>query len=146
MEVKKILSESDVDKCVGLFVKVFAEPPWKENWSAESARQHLLETYLQGKDFCFYAEQDSRVIAFIFGRGQTWDDGRELFIDEAGVDPLFRGKGVGKLMFEHLEDYCREKEIVSVSLGTNVKAGSFEFWKKMGFLHRGYVLMHKKLK
>ena len=39
MKIRKCL-DSDLEACVALFVKVFAEPPYNEEWNLQDARAY----------------------------------------------------------------------------------------------------------
>lgn len=60
MQIKTIKNKSDINKVVDLFIKVFAEPPYKEIWTKNLVSKRLSEAYSGGKDFCFYAEEKKK--------------------------------------------------------------------------------------
>lgn len=82
---------------------------------------------------CFVAENDGMVIGVII----AGNDGRRGYIYHTAVNPLFRGRGIGRKLVESAMNALKEAGINKVALvvfGRN-KDGN-EFWKKMGFTVR----------
>lgn len=82
---------------------------------------------------CFVAENDGMVIGVII----AGNDGRRGYIYHTAVNPLFRGRGIGRKLVESAMNALEEAGINKVALvvfGRN-KDGN-EFWKKMGFTVR----------
>jgi GNAT superfamily N-acetyltransferase len=55
----------------------------------------------------------------------------ELRLALFGIDPLYQGKGLGKLFFEGVIDWCSGNSISKIY--TNSRMSSHLFWTKMGF-------------
>lgn len=82
---------------------------------------------------CFVAENDGMVIGVII----AGNDGRRGYIYHTAVNPLFRGRGIGRKLVESAMNALKEAGINKVALvvfGRN-KDGN-EFWEKMGFTVR----------
>lgn len=82
---------------------------------------------------CFVAENDGMVIGVII----AGNDGRRGYIYHTAVNPLFRGRGIGRKLVESAMNALKEAGINKVALvvfGRN-KDGN-ELWKKMGFTVR----------
>lgn len=82
---------------------------------------------------CFVAENDGMVIGVII----AGNDGRRGYIYHTAVNPLFRGRGIGRKLVESAMNALKEAGINKVALvvfGRN-KDGN-EFWKKIGFTVR----------
>ena len=59
-----------------------------------------------------------------------------LFCEIAGlvIDEQYRGKGIGKLLIDHLKPWCREKKCDRLRVRCNAKRGdAHRFYKNAGF-------------
>ncbi len=143
MKVRK-MRKSDIFRCIPLFISSFSESPYKEEWSGGRARKRLVDLFLDAKDYCLVAEEKS-VIAFLFSRKQTWDDGVHIFVEDLAVSSEFRRKGVASLLVKELERVAKLRKVASIDLAVNTHSAALNFWKKMGYARYGYVLMKKKI-
>ena len=67
-----------------------------------------------------------------------------VFVSYVYTKPEYRGKGVGRFLYENLEKYCKKNGISEIILDVHVKnPGSAEFHKKLGFESR--VNIYKKM-
>ncbi|MDH8701847.1 putative GNAT family acetyltransferase [Dysgonomonadaceae bacterium PH5-43] len=44
----------------------------------------------------------------------VWNGDKAIIIDHTGVDPRYKGQGIGKAMFEKAVDFAREKNITVI--------------------------------
>jgi GNAT superfamily N-acetyltransferase len=80
------------------------------------------------KEFCIYAEVDSKVVGGILGDFNN----DYLYIDELWVDTKHRGIGVGKELMKYAEGMAIDRGITYAHLGT----GDFQarsFYEKLGY-------------
>lgn len=61
--------------------------------------------------YAFVADADGQVIGFAlyYIRYSTWK-GQRLYLEDLLVTEEFRGKGIGKLLFDHLIEECKAKK------------------------------------
>ncbi len=145
MEVKLIKNQSEINKVIELFVRVFSEPPYDEIWTKQLAFKRLSEIFERGKGFCLYVEENKKVLGLIFCQTQTWQDGVHIIIEDTVVDSSQRNKGIGNLLAKKLEEIAKEKKITSIDLLSNTKSKAINFWKKQGYETNGYVQFMKRL-
>ena len=143
MEIKQINNKKQIEQVVDLFMRVFAEPPYNEQWTREAALKRLIEIYKGGKDFCFYAES-GKIVGAVFCRTQTWHEGVHVIGEDCVVDPAYRGKGIGAALTRKVEEKAKEKGIVSIDLLANTKSKAIDLWEKIGYTRNGYVQLMKK--
>lgn len=56
-----------------------------------------------------------------------------LYIDDICVDESARGKNVGRVIYEHILDYARERGCYNVTLNVwNCNPGAMKFYEKLG--------------
>ncbi len=66
-------------------------------------------------------------------------NGKHLEPDNVVIHPDYRGKGIGELMMEWVDNYAKENNYEAIELNAyieNVKG--VEFWKKAGYNIRGH--------
>ncbi|MCF7871504.1 GNAT family N-acetyltransferase [Candidatus Woesearchaeota archaeon] len=145
MEIHEVTSVDDCRKLVPLFIKVFSEPPYEEAWSEEKAEKRIVETWLRGTGFNFFAKEDDVIIGMILCVTQSWEDGDHLIIEDCVVDSSLRGKGIGKELVFYLESVAISKGIVSIEGLVNKDAPAVHFWNKLGYPANGYFQIRKIL-
>jgi GNAT superfamily N-acetyltransferase len=94
------------------------------------------------------AETDGRVAGFLFGWVGESEFGianRTAWIDLIGVDPAYRGRGVGHALVERFATSGRELRDIS-KLATLIDLGQAdvrEFFVRLGFAHGPMVQLEK---
>ncbi len=84
-------------------------------------------------DTSFAIEEEGRVIAFLVGFVSQSRPG-EAYIHFVGVDPAWRGQGLGQELYERFFAAARERGATSVHCITSpVNKGSIAFHRAMGF-------------
>ena len=62
-------------------------------------------------------------------------DIRTLYIDDICVDEAFRGKGVGKALYEHVLAYAKEEGFYNLTLNVwSCNPGAMRFYEAMGLV------------
>lgn len=137
--VFKRLSEIDNDIIRELFVSVFTQAPWYDDWSDEvQLRLYIHDLIGQSNSLAFGLFEGEKLIAISLGHTRHWYSGTEYFIDELCVDTAKQGSGVGTLFAARIENACRELKLVNIFLLTEDNVAAYEFYKKLGF----YQLEH----
>ena len=88
-----------------------------------------------------YVDDDGRVAghAFCVHKQVVGDhvltDVRTLYIDDICVDEAYRGKGVGRALYEHVLDYARNEHFYNVTLNVwSCNPGAVKFYESMGLV------------
>ena len=136
--VKKDLREISI-----IFKKESAKKPYSQKWDQKTALKKILEYSKRGKIYAVRIKDE--VAGFVIITFNVWENGKSAFIDELWLRPVYQKKGMGSVIMNFVEGECRRKKVNSVFLITN-KAGAFEFYKKLNYLHlENFVLMRKRL-
>ena len=82
--------------------------------------------YVAGHAFCVHKQ--------VIG-DHVLTDVRTLYIDDICVDEAYRGKGVGRDLYEHVLKYAREEKFYNVTLNVwNCNPGAMKFYESMGLM------------
>jgi len=119
----------------------------KEKWT-----KHILEGFeklsKRETDKIFVAEDESHAfLGYLWvGEGSNMMTGKKQgFIYDIFVKREFRGRGVGKILLEKAQSFCREKDYPRILLMVSVNnANAIGLYNKMGFkaeqMYMGKVL------
>ena len=125
---------SDIDKCAPLYMQAYNRPPWNYNFTQEKVAKYLTE-YADRKRFVgFVLTEGDNVVGAMLGHSKTWWTNDILYIDELFVAPDSRGKGYGKKLLDHTEDYSREQGYEVITLMTNKHMPAFQFYNHIDYL------------
>jgi len=128
------LTQNDIEQCARLYVLAYNRPPWNYNFSHEKAVKYLTE-YTERSRFVGFVLVEGDVIAgAMLGHSKTWWTNDLLYIDELFVAPESRGKGYGKRLLDHAEEYSREQGYEVITLMTNKHMPAFEFYNHIDYI------------
>jgi GNAT superfamily N-acetyltransferase len=71
--------------------------------------------------------------------------GRDAFVDEIYVSPSHRGRGLGRLSLEVLEQACRALDVKALHLEVERENPAMGLYRKWGFADSDRLLMTKRL-
>ena len=95
--------------------------------------QEVYERLSKDENGVFVAEQDGRVVGYVFCDIIKEGNGLTLYIDDLCVDENCRGKHIGTKLFDFVKAYAKDIGCYNVTL--NVWAcnpGSLKFYEKCG--------------
>jgi GNAT superfamily N-acetyltransferase len=135
---------SDVDAVVRIDEKLSGHTR-KEYW------QHRLEVAaLRPPWMSLVAETDGRVVGFLFGwvgESEFGIAGPTGWVDLIGVDPPYRGRGVGHALTERFIESGRELRAIE-KVATLIDLGQAdvrEFFVRLGFHHGPMIQMEREV-
>ena len=150
LDVKK---EEVLRKCAELYCQIWKEPPWNEDfWTVEGVIEDIKKQMERPHAVGFWALHGEEVVGFTWGYEVSKEDLRKIsgvetldvlfekgdrvfYIDELGVAPLFRKRGVGEQLSKALiavaQGLCG---IQRFTLRTDIKAiAARKLYIKLGF-------------
>jgi ribosomal protein S18 acetylase RimI-like enzyme len=133
MEDIRKIQENDLPNLAELFVSVFNEPPWSENWKYDWAYQRL---HILFNSYGFYgclAESRNGIVGSVLTRIGSYKGELELEIAECFVSKNEQRKGVGSALLNNLKLYAKNEGISSLVLFTDRNTYASKFYKKYGF-------------
>jgi ribosomal-protein-alanine N-acetyltransferase len=91
----------------------------------------FLDLYNYWQEGFIVAEEDGQIIGFIFGIMMSRTEARILML---AVDPRYRGRGYGSVLYREMQRQCAIKGMGSISLEVRVSnLVAIHFYEKMGF-------------
>jgi ribosomal-protein-alanine N-acetyltransferase len=91
----------------------------------------FLDLYNYWPEGFIIAEEDGQIIGFIFGIMMSRTESRILML---AVDPRYRGKGYGGVLYREMQRQCAVKGMKVIELEVRVSNQvAIHFYEKMGF-------------
>ena len=142
MKIRKA-KPSDLRKIADIFKIEFRKKPYNEKWTKQGALKEI-KIYLK-TSLIFVITEKNEIEGFLVGMIDSWWDGKRSFIKEVIVSGKSQGKGYGKALTSHFENYSKKRKIKTISLMANTKSKAFKIYKKLKYREHGFVSMEKKL-
>lgn len=123
-----------IEELTTLFMLAYNDDKlWKENWSFEDAKEHLMELLDCPGVSCLVCEKDQCVIGCIMYVSMCWYNGKRIEIKELFVSPLYQRQGYGRVLLSEISKIASDAGIEEVSLWTQNCSELKEFYQKYGF-------------
>lgn len=133
MEIRRITTK-ELEQVKELFVSVFCQEPWNDDWSDENQLNLYLTELLDTKNaLCFGLYDKEQLVALSLDRVKHWYEGNEYYMDEFCVDSSLQHQGLAKLFISLLEEELSKREIIHLFLLTDSDVPAYSFYKKLGF-------------
>lgn len=119
------MGESDILEIARLEQEVFPDP-----WSEKS----LWESLHLDASKCVIAECEGKLAGYFI----LYETEGEAEVIRIAVGKELQGKGVGKLLMKHIEQYCEQQAITKILLDVRTaNTAARSFYKKHGFVEDG---------
>ncbi|HFI0451566.1 TPA: GNAT family N-acetyltransferase [Streptococcus suis] len=133
MELKE-LTVADMEMVKQLFLSVFSQEPWNDDWSDEEQLDRYLGDLLSHpRALCFGLIDQDMLIALSLGHIRYWYEGTEYRIEELCISRDYQGRGIGQDFLKRIEEQLAERRIVHILLQTERNFPAFSFYEKCGF-------------
>src|SRR5262249_37710490 len=124
----------DLDECVALYIRVFGEPPWEEQWDSADARAHLEQIILTPGALGLVALEDGRITGMLLGVEKRTSTGGAFIVDDVFVEWAKQRHRVGSELMNALKERLRARTVPTIGLFTSWTAPASEFYRKQGFI------------
>jgi len=131
--IDKIENEDDLRECAKALVDAYNNEPWNDQWTIEKAFEKLHCYYKSPKFFGFKAIVDSQVIGGCVGNVEPNFTGDYFFLKDMFVQYAFQNRGIGKMLFERLDDELSTNGIHTQILFTGSETPAYQLYKKYGY-------------
>ncbi|HFU3705073.1 TPA: GNAT family N-acetyltransferase [Streptococcus suis] len=133
MELKE-LTLADIEMVKQLFLSVFSQEPWNDDWSDEEQLDRYLGDLLSyPRALCFGLLDQGSLIALSLGHIRYWYEGTEYRVEELCIARNYQGRGIGQAFLKRIEEQLIERKIVHILLQTERTLPAFFFYEKCGF-------------
>jgi len=139
-------TQNDIEQCAGLYMQAYNRPPWNYNFTREKAAKYLTEYTDRGRFVGFALLEEDVIVGAMLGHSKTWWTNDLLYIDELFVAPDSRGKGYGKALLAHAENYASDQGFEVITLMTNKHMPAFEFYNHVDYMQaEHFVFLFKPI-
>ncbi|GEK34642.1 GNAT family N-acetyltransferase [Kurthia sibirica] len=133
MNIRPLTAE-DLSACTELFLKVFTQPPWNDQWTSTEAARIYLEEYSHNPVFLgFILEENNCIVGASFGNTRSFYTGVEYCISEYFIDDRVQHSGYGTFFMQQIEKELIKKDIHIIALHTERDTPAEKFYAKLGF-------------
>jgi GNAT superfamily N-acetyltransferase len=127
----RLATVEDFARMVPVINAAFAIEDFMEGTRTDGAR---LAEMMEAGDFLIAHDESGTVVASVYVEVR----GQRGYLGVLSVDPSQQGKGLGRVMVDAAEQYCRERgcngmDLVVVSLRTDLPP----FYRKLGYVETG---------
>ncbi len=139
----RIMNSADLSQCGEIYAMAFPKEHWGIDWTADNAKEYLIDYFEQKKFVGYVYEEESEVIGCVFALCKLSGSKQEIYINEMAVRPDRQGQGIGKKLLNSIIDYSKENDFAGVVLYTSEYAPASKFYEKNGFkLSQGTICMY----
>ena len=133
MELRR-LTGKDRELITALFVDVFTNEPWNDDWSdTEQLDAYIADLTGQSYSLTLGYFDGERIVGLSMGYIKHWYSGTEYIINEFCVDRQLQGKGIGSSFMKAVEAYLSENGIRQIFLLTDKNVPAYSFYQHNGF-------------
>ncbi|HEL1618969.1 TPA: GNAT family N-acetyltransferase [Streptococcus suis] len=133
MELKE-LCFSDMEMVKQLFLSVFSQEPWNDDWSdGEQLDCYIGDLLEHPRALCFGLFDQEKLIGLSLGYIRYWYEGTEYRIEELCISPDYQGQGHGASFLADIEKQLADRKIVHILLQTERNLPAYFFYQKYGF-------------
>lgn len=139
--------EEKLDEIVDLFLEVFENEPWDDNWPSKKKAKNYLVDIVNTPGFKGHLKfKDNKLIGVLLGHVVQWWQGDEFFIKEFFIKKSAQGAGFGSEMLNHLEASLAQNDIETILLLTEKNAPAAKFYVRKDFkVSPQTIFMHKNI-
>ncbi|MCK4029212.1 GNAT family N-acetyltransferase [Streptococcus iners] len=143
----KELCFSDMEMVKQLFLSVFSQEPWNDDWSDEEQLDRYIGDLLaHPRALCFGLFDQGKLLGLSLGHIRYWYEGTEYRIEEFCISHDYQGQGHGASFLANIEKQLVDRKIVHILLQTERNLPAYFFYKKCGFRAlEEDVTMYKKV-
>ncbi|MBE7380994.1 MAG: GNAT family N-acetyltransferase [Leptolyngbya sp. SIO1E4] len=133
MNIRKITVQ-DLDKLCHLFVEVFRQEPWNEEWKIEWVEERLKYILNSQYSESLLAENANEIVGAVLGRGMPFKGNLNFEIVELFVSPTLHNQGIGTKLLTALEQSLAQSNYYRIFLLTASGSPAESFYRKCGYV------------
>ncbi|WP_105096391.1 GNAT family N-acetyltransferase [Streptococcus suis] len=130
----KELAVADMEMVKELFLSVFSQEPWNDDWSDEEQLDcYIGDLLAHPRALCFGLFDQGKLLGLSLGYIRFWYEGTEYRIEELCISRHYQGRGIGQDFLKRIEKLLADRKIVHILLQTERNLPAYSFYKKYGF-------------
>ena len=135
MYTLKRLGIEDKEEIKAVFVSVFTQEPWCDDWSDKSQLDMYICDLIGQSYSLTYGLYDSagELTGISLGHIKHWYTGTEYIIDELCIKTERQGAGAGTFFISEIEKAIEALGLKQIFLLTDSTGPAYEFYRKNGF-------------
>lgn len=132
----RILEKDDYKKMKELFLDVFLNEPWFDQWNEEQLDLYMkdLTDNNNSLSLALYNDNDE-IVGCSLGYVFNWWEGKEYYIKEFFIARNYQNKGIGSRFISLMDEFLNKNEFQFITLMTDLDVPAYNFYKKNGFKH-----------
>lgn len=135
MLAMKELGIGQIEEIKALFVEIFTNEPWNDDWSnSEQLHQYLMDLIGNRNSLTLGLFENDMLIGLSIGSIIHWCIGTEYYIFEFCIKTEKQGKGIGTEFLKRVEEYVKNKQVTHIFLQTERTVPAYSFYQKNGFV------------
>ncbi|MFW5804294.1 MAG: GNAT family N-acetyltransferase [bacterium] len=131
--IKKINNLETIEKCSDLYVKVFRQEPWNEDWKIDTALNRLKDYYNTPGFMGLCSLEQDEITGCVIGNIEHFYNGNYFHLKEIFIDVECQRKGIGKKILNELKSLLLLEKVKSILLFTAERSEPQMFYKANGF-------------
>ena len=138
------VNRDNLAQCESVFVQVFNDPPWNENWESETVARRIQQIYQTPGFTGLLGQIEGETVGFAIGTIEQWDTIKHFHLKEMCVIPAQQKRGVGAALLDALEENLQAEGVERLFLHTARDAPAHSFYEKQGFIVSARMIMMTK--
>lgn len=110
-----------------------------QEWSESESLEYIKEYF--NKSANFVVKENQNILGFVIADKHS----DHLFIDTIGVLPSEMNKGLAKILWNKIIEYCKQEHIKEIKMIADPKSIAYQWYKKLQFNETGWVELSLKL-
>lgn len=136
------MTPADFPACARELIAAFREAPWNEEWTYEQAFDRIDEIMSARVSRGYVCMDGDRCVSMLCGRIMTYQDVKQLFIDEFSVHPDHQRQGIGSRMIAYMRQELQNEPVAIRHLCLITERG----YPAVTFYgHNGFVVLEDSL-
>jgi len=130
----RLLNIIDSTVIKDLFIDVFTNEPWNDDWSNEDQLNKYIEDIIDNRNsLSIGLFNNNELLGISLGSIIHWCSGTEYYIREFCINRTQQHKGIGTIFLKLIEEYLHQNNIASILLSTDSGTPAYDFYTKNKF-------------
>jgi RimJ/RimL family protein N-acetyltransferase len=112
--------------------------PGERTTTEETMKEYIRQILQRSNQMVFLAKREGTIVGFLSAMGGTVQRNKRTATIVVGILEAYTGKGIGKSLFWHMEQWAKERGIHRLDLGCMAhNARAYHLYRSLGFIEEG---------